>query len=696
MSYSQSVSRSWIVLQILLWVLLTLVIAFVLVFSFANGYDLDPGDVAPRDIRSPVDITYVSAIRSRQAQDEAGRNVSSVFTSPDPQVARQQLDRMRQVLAFLSALRADIYASDVQKYAWVLAVPELATLSQNSVNTILILSEADWNRMQLESLRLLDQVIRQAEIREADLTDTRDRLPALVSLELPQEIATAVVDMVKRFIQPNVFYDEAATSTLREQVRTETGPAFRTLRSGEIILREGSVVSELDVEALTELGLTSRRRDSFDVGVTLLLSAIMTFSLGVYLWNMQHEALIANRTEWLLFLLLFIFFLLARLLVPSSGDFIPYLFPSAALAMLVTTTIGKSAGVGAVALLSIVGGWIAGRSLTYATLVFLSGLFAMLTLPRYEQVGAIFRSGLISGMMAAIAIFVFSADLLDTDPISLLLKMSVCVGGGVISGGLTVGGLFLLTPLFDLATTFRLVELSSPNHPLLQRLLREAPATFNHVMMVTSLAEQAAERIGANALLTRVGTYYHDVGKLIRPYFFVENQQGLSNPHERLDPYTSADILIGHVRDGIRLAQQYRLPARVRAFIPEHHGTMKASFFYHKAVEAAGGEAGLVDESQFRYPGPKPQSKETLLVMLADSCEAATRARKPSTPDELVQIVDTIFEQRMRDGQIDECPITVRELTIVKATYVELLRGAYHPRVKYPESKQNKRDIDEE
>jgi membrane-associated HD superfamily phosphohydrolase len=164
----------------------------------------------------------------------------------------------------------------------------------------------------------------------------------------------------------------------------------------------------------------------------------------------------------------------------------------------------------------------------------------------------------------------------------------------------------------------------------------------------------------------------------------------LSNPHDRLDPYTSVDVLKGHIRDGLKLAHEYHLPARVCAFIPEHHGTMRASFFYRKAVEAAGGETDLVDESQFRYPGPPPQSRETLLVMLADGSEAATRARRPSTPEELAAVVNSIFEQRIADGQLDDCPITMRELHVVKTIYIDLLRGAFHPRVQYPEPKESK------
>jgi putative nucleotidyltransferase with HDIG domain len=324
------------------------------------------------------------------------------------------------------------------------------------------------------------------------------------------------------------------------------------------------------------------------------------------------------------------------------------------------------------------------------TLILLAnGLAAALALPRYEQTASIFRCGLFGGTAGAIVRLIFvSFEELSLDPLPFLMEAGVSVAGGVVGGGLTLGGLFLLAPLFDLVTTFRLVELSHPNHPLLQRLLREAPGTFHHTMMVASMAEQAAERIGANALLTRAGTYYHDVGKLARPYFFIENQIGLSNPHDRLDPQTSADIVIGHVKDGLTLARQYGLPERIRAFISEHHGTLRASFFYQKAVNAAGGEGGLVDEALFRYPGPRPQSVETALTMLADSAEAATRAAHSTSAEEIIRIVNGVFDTRTQEGQLSECPITLEDLETVRATYIELLRGAYHPRIQYPETKE--------
>ncbi len=685
--HTHSTGLSWGSRQILYGLWLTAFTAFVLVVSFSDGYSLAVGEVAPRDIIASHDITFVSKIRSQEAQEEAVRKVAPVYTPPDPVIARQQLERARQVLAFLNAMRADSYASEAQKYAWVLAVPELHDFPRDEATLIFTLPETNWNRVQLEFLRLLDQVMRQEEIREDQLSEAQAHAASLVPFDMAQDEAELVTSLTARFIRPNVFYDAAATEAARQQAIERVGAVFRTLRNGEVIVRKGSVVTPLDVEAMNELNPASQRRGAFEVGAAALFALVSTLTLWLYLYRFQPETLYETRQETMLWLLLSGFLLLARLLLPSSGDLLPYLFPGAALGMLSAMTVGPGAALGAVLFLAGAGGWIAGHSLTFALLLALSGLSAVLMLPRYAFMGSIFKAGLLSGFIEVLGLLAFSPAELHSEPLDVALWVGVCLSGGIISGGLTVGGLFLLTPLFDLTTSFRLMELSRPNHPLLQRLLHEAPGTFNHVMMVASLAEQAAERIGAEALLTRVGAYYHDIGKLTRPYFFSENQQGLSNPHERLDPYASADILIRHVQDGLKLAQQYHLPEKVRAFIAEHHGTTKVSFFYSKAVEAANGEEGLVDEAQFRYPGPRPQSKETLLLMLADSCEAATRARRPTTSEGITEVVDYIFKQRMEDRQMDDCPITVRELSIVRETYIELLRGAYHPRVEYPDPK---------
>ena len=595
----KSYSHRWILRQALYGLALSLVTFFVLAFSFTDEYDFSVGDVAPRDIRSNKDVTYVSESLSRQAQEEAMYQVAPVYTRPDVSTARQQLTRAEQVLDFLTAVRADSYATESQKRSWVLAVQELGRFSESEVTALLTLPEVSWNQVRLETRALLYQVMRQDEISVETLGIVLERVPALVPLDLPQDAASLVTALVQHFIKPNSFYDQAATQEAKQQAAQETGPVFRTIRSDEVIIREGNVITDLEMEMLVQLGLTAQQRDWQNFVSIALFSGGATVLLGVYLLRVQPEVLRDAQLETLVLLLLVVFIFLAWLLIPS-GPLLVYFFPSAALGMLLATKAGYLTAVAGVIYLGGISGWIDGSSLFVAALVILNGLTAALTLPRYEQTGSIFRSGLLGGIAGAITRLAFSTSELRSAPLSFLLEAGVSMVGGVISGGLTLGGLFLLAPLFDLATTFRLVELSHPNHPLLQRLLREAPATFHHTMMVASLAEQAAERIGANALLTRAGTYYHDVGKLARPYFFVENQRGLSNPHDRLDPQTSVDIVVGHVRDGIKLARQYGLPARVRAFIPEHHGTLRVSFFYQKALEAAGGEAGLVDESLFR------------------------------------------------------------------------------------------------
>ena len=683
-SNNKSLSRRWLLRQALYCLGLSLVTASTLLFNFAGRYDLAAGAVTPQDIRAPREITYVSDILSRQAREESMRQVAAIYTPPDTEVARQQLERVRRVLDFLTAVRADPHATTVEKRSWILAVPELSDFPLNEIDTLLSLSEADWNRVQLETRSLLDQIMRLEEIRSDNLKDVQKHVPAQVPLDFPQDEADLVASLVQRFIAPNSFYDQTATEEARAQAAESIGGVLQTVRNGEVIIREGSVVTDLEMETLEELGLVKQQHDWHEVLLLTLFSVSSTLLFGLYLFRAQPEILEDPRQEGLVALLLGAFILLARLLIPS-GPLLLCLFPSAALGMLLASTTGRPAALGSLVYLGVVSGWIGGSSLLVMAVVTLSGVTATLTLPRYEQTGAIFRSGLLGGLMAVIIRLAFSTAEVRAAHLFFIIESGLGLVGGVLSGGLTLGLLFLLAPLFDLTTTFRLIELSHPNHPLLQRLLREAPATFNHTMMVASLAEQAAERIGANALLTRAGAYYHDVGKLTRPYFFSENQAQLRNPHDRLDPQTSADIVIAHVRDGLKLARQYRLPRQVRAFISEHHGTSRASFFYQKAVAAAGGEAGLVDESLFRYPGPRPQSRETALVMLADSCEAATRAARPTSPEDVSRVVNSIFDTRIHDRQLGECPITLQELQIVKTTYIEILRAAYHPRIKYPE-----------
>ena len=640
------------------------------------------GQVAPQDVHAPRSIAYESAILRAQEQERAASRVEPIYILPDPALARQQLDRVRQVLDYIGSVRADTLASSAQRRGWILAVVELTDLAPETIEGLITLPDESWDRVQLETLAALDQAMRR-EIREGYIEDAREGVPPLVSLDLSEEEAAVTVALAQHFLVSNSFLDSVATAEAQAQARDAVTPVLRRFEVGEIVVREGVRVVPLDLEALDQLGLQKLEVKWTDFAGAILLAVVVTLALYVYMARFRPDVLWDGRQLLLLILLISFFVVGAGMMVPG-GVVLCYLVPAPALAMLAVATLGPNVGVASAIFLGSIVGVIAEGSLEMATYVTLGGLIATLTMERVERIGALFRAGLFAALMhvAIILIFRFPRDAAQLGV--LLLPMLTGAANGAVSASLALGSLFLIGPLFDITTTMRLVELSRPDHPLLQRLLREAPATYHHSLMVANLAEQAAERIGADPLLARVGAYYHDAGKVARPYFFTENQAEGVNPHDRLDPHTSAKIIIDHVNDGLALARRYRLPRRVRAFIPEHHGTNRASFLYSKAVQLAGDDA-LVDESDFRYAGPKPQSKETALVMLADGCEAAVRSARPATADEVAEIVGRIVSGRADDGQLSECDLTLRDLEVTREVFTSSLKGVYHPRVKYPQ-----------
>lgn len=644
---------------------------------------LEEGDVAPQDIRAPRRFTYESALLRAEEQRRAAAAVTPVYTLPDPALARQQLDRARQVLDYLGSVRADTLASFARQRGWILAVPELADLPSEMLDGLLSLPDESWDRVQLETLAVIDQAMRRA-IREGFLDGARDGVPALVSLDLSNEETAVTVALARHFLVANSFLDPAATAQAQTRAREKVSSVLRTFEANQIIVREGARVEALDIEALDQLGLRQSQVKWTDVAGASLLAILATVLLCLYLARFAPEVLWNGQQFFLLVLLASFSVLGAGLMVPG-GVVLRYLAPAPALAMLASAALGPHAGVATAVFLGGVAGVIADNSLEMAVYTAVGGLVAALSLRRVERISALFRAGAFVSLAHAIVVVIFRLPQVVVEPGDLLVTSLTGIVNGGLSSSLALGGLFLVGPLFDITTTMRLIELSRPDHPLLQRLLREAPATYHHCLMVANLAEQAAERIGADALLTRVGAYYHDVGKVSRPYFFTENQVEGMNPHDRLDPHTSAEIIIDHVKDGLELARRYRLPRRVRAFVSEHHGTSWVSFLYDKAVELSG-DAALVDESDFRHHGPRPQSKEAALVMLADGCEAAVRSVRPASVEELAKVVDRVIDRRVDEGQLNECDLTLRDLEAVREAFVSALKGVFHPRIRYPQS----------
>jgi hypothetical protein len=361
-----------------------------------------------------------------------------------------------------------------------------------------------------------------------------------------------------------------------------------------------------------------------------------------------------------------------------------YIFPLAALSMLIYPLLGPAPTFLVVIYFGVVIAYLTDGLLPILVYSLTGPLIGALLLGRADRTGDFVRAGAVIGVVSLAVLIAFNVPVEGQAQADYLQLAAAALANGGLAASISLIGFYLLGTIFDLATPLRLMDLARPNHPLLNTLMTKAPGTYHHSLLVSNLAEQAAQAIGADAYLTRVGSYYHDIGKTTHPYFFVENRLENTSPHDQLDPWSSAHIIINHVRDGIELARRYRLPRRIRDFIAEHQGTTLVRTFYSAAQEMAG--AGqVVDEADFRYPGPKPQSKETAILMLADSCESAVRAAHPESREQIDELVSKIIGQRLNEGELSQSDLTLRELEVIREAFVRSLQGVHHPRIKYPE-----------
>ncbi|MEJ2757735.1 MAG: HDIG domain-containing protein [Anaerolineales bacterium] len=322
------------------------------------------------------------------------------------------------------------------------------------------------------------------------------------------------------------------------------------------------------------------------------------------------------------------------------------------------------------------------------TLFYLFGCaFGILMLRNVHRLLSFFWTGLGVALSGATVLLAFRLNSPLLDAVGFLQLLAASAFNGLAAATITLLLQFLLAQLLGLTTTLQLMEISRPDHPLLQNILRNAPGTYQHSLQIANLAEQAAERIGADPLLTRVGSLYHDAGKVRYPLFFIENQApGFHNPHDDLTPEESAAIIIQHVPDGVEIVKKHHLPKRIQDFVLEHHGTMITSYQYHNALKAADGNSDQVDKSLFTYPGPKPQSRETALVMLADGVEARARAERPETAEAVQNLVKEIVDHRLKTGLLSDTKLTLKDIDEIIDSFTTTLRGVYHPRIEYPKS----------
>jgi len=650
-----------------------------------SSYTMKVGDVSQQDIQAPYALSFTSQVHTEQLREEAVSRVAPVYLPVDPSVARQQIELLRASLNFISVVRGDMYATMEQKLA-DLAALENIQISREDAEQILALSDARWQQVQQESLVVLEQIMRNT-IREGQVKDAQRSIPTLISFTFPQDQALTVTKLITPFIIPNSLYSEEETLAAKEAARQSVQPVTRSFIAGEIIVRRGQIITPSTYEALVEFGLIESPNNPRSLIASGALVVSLAALTGMYFNHRKMEVWDNFRALALIALTFIAFLYLARLVIPNRAV-IPYVFPIPAFGLVIACLFNMELGLVLSLVLSIFAAYGLPNGLSLSVFYIVSTLVGILILGKGQRISSFFMAGLGVGAAGSAVILAYRLPDAGMDLFGIITLIGASFFNGVASASLTLLLQFLFAQLLGLATALQLMELSRHDHPLQQFILQNAPGSFQHSLQVAIMAEQAAEKIGADPLLVRVGAIYHDAGKSLNPSFFIENQiPGNINPHNDLDPAVSAQTIIRHVTDGVQLARKYRLPSRVIDFVREHHGTLVTRYQYAKAIEAAGGDPQMVDMEKFRYPGPRPQSRETAILMMADGVQARARAELPADEEGQRQLVRSVIDFCQKEGQLDDTRLTLSDLNTIANSFVTNLKNTYHPRIRYPEIK---------
>ncbi|WP_324667752.1 HD family phosphohydrolase [Geochorda subterranea] len=657
---------------------------------------LAPGQVSPVDVSAPrtIENRYRTALLQEEAVKDALRRASEdpANYSIDPTAAVQAGDRVRKALTLLKEERSSLWRSAGEAPSSSAANARAGALQPrlldearlvlpgSVVAAALRLPDAGFSTVTQQAPALVERIMGTVRIGAGDVDDARQRLAQEVAaLDASEEVKGVVQELAAAALVPNLILDPARLERVRQEATRGVQPVM--VLQDQVILRRGDVVTEEHVQLLRDLGMLQRGGQLLSslLGVGLVLAALVAIT-AFYLARFHGAVVRSRRMATMIASLALLVAVAARVLDELPWSFAGYLTPVALAAMLATVLLDAHVGIVLVAALSVLSGLLFDFDARPVAVGFVTGTVAVFNVHRLGQRSDLTRTGVVAGVAGLVALA--ALGLLQADARTVAASWAG-LANGLLSAVLALGVLPFVESLFGVVSSVRLMELCNPNQPLLRRLLLEAPGTYHHSLMVGNLAETAAEAVGADPVLCRAGALYHDVGKIRRPYFFVENQFGDANPHDRLTPSLSTLIIMSHVKDGVDLARQARVPEVIVEFIRSHHGTDLVRYFYQKALNAEGPEK--VKEEDFRYPGPKPRSKETAIVMLADSVEASARALGHATPGRIEGLVRRVIRERLLDGQLDESTLTLQELNTIANAFVRVLTGVYHARIEYPQ-----------
>ena len=635
------------------------------------------GVVADHEVRAPHSTVFASESLTQNEREKAATAVQRVYSS-DPAVNVNASTRLASGLAAIARIRQDATLPRDQRLLALTKVGDVA-LTPALAADALDMTAGEFDQLSKEidsSLKTLyGQGIRPEQLATA-AADAAKALPQ-VWTDRQKRFGT---ELLKQNLQANLIFDATATGNAQQTARNNVSPVQVQVTAGEVVVREGQVVTEQDLEKLRALGLVNPGIDWKSaiglLGWALLIAGVVALFVERYVQEVWSD----DRKLVVIGLSLVVLTAAGRALIPGHTVAL-YFVPFAAVAMMLTVLVGGRAALATQIAGALHVGIMSGQvePIAYVLVPALLGMAAVrqATTAREFVAAALYVA---LGDLGVIGTFLLVGRSADT--LGALQLAAAALISGVASGVLAFGAIVMLGHLFRITTVFELRELADPNHPLLRQLLLRTPGTYHHSLLVANLAERAAEVIGADPLVARVGAYYHDIGKMRNPLAFIENQTG-TNPHDDLDPAVSASIVSAHVRDGLALADRYRLPPQIREIIPGHHGTSLIRYFHTLAQQ----RGMAVDDSAFRHPGPKPRSKEAGIIMLADGTEAAVRSLEEKTADRIGEMVERIVSEKVADGQLDDCDLTLRDVQRVKEAFRELLAGVYHERIPYPEDR---------
>lgn len=658
-----------------------------------TGFRGQVGDVADRNVLAPRSLDYTSDYETDLREANARAQVPPQYDyTADQGLASAEQQSAAFDMAMEPVDAAFSEAAEARPAALAAALPDLAP---SALETLGSLTPSEWTSLRSEMARVLETAQR-AEVRDTQLPEARAALRTRLSSRFAGEQRQLAAEILGPLLVPNSTYDELATRAAQESAARGVQAVRYSVSKGEVVLAQGQRVDDTIYERLDRLGLLDPQPDVTQAGGWVLASTLLVTLLLGWIWRFRPE--IWHRRNSLLLIALVVVFATLALKLSGDGAVLPYFVPAAAVGLVVAILLDSGTALVGMALLGVLGGAITG-SVELAAYVFLGGMAGIITVRKGERLAHFIQAAL---AMAIVNVAVVTAFTLigERDLAGLLQLWGAALAAAGGSAVAAVGSFVVLGNVFGITTSLQLLEMANPSQPLLRRLLLETPGTYHHSLMVGNLGERAAEAIGADPLVTRAAAYYHDIGKLANPMGFIENQGQQDNPHDSLDPLESARILKAHVADGIDLGYRYKLPKQVIAFIPQHHGTALMGYFYarakEQAVEAAGAQPGTpqareaegaVAAAHFRHSGPKPQSREAAILMLADSVEASVRSLTSQDQPAIRGMVERIIRERLEDGQFDECDLTLRDLDLIRQAFIAQLLGMYHRRIEYPQNK---------